>query len=153
VASPDMKLTPTRARFCPLAVLLPLVGCAAVNPTPSNPPPVSAPGSSRVGVLVMAHGGSSEWDAAVETAVAPLAAELPTEIAFGMARRETLQEAVARLEGAGVDRIAVVRLFISGSSFLHRTQYFLGLRDDPPSHMEEGAGIRLAKASSCSRTA
>jgi sirohydrochlorin ferrochelatase len=87
----------------------------------------------------MAHGGSPEWDAAVEVAMTPLAAELPTEIAFGMARRETLQEAVQRLETAGVDRIAVVRLFISGSSFLHRTEYLLGAREDPPPRWR-GAG-------------
>jgi sirohydrochlorin ferrochelatase len=91
-----------------------------------------------VGLLVMAHGGSPEWDAAVQEAMEPLAAELPTKLAFGMARRETLQEAVEQLEEAGVDRIAVVRLFVSGTSFLHRTQFLLGVRDDPPPHWRAG---------------
>jgi sirohydrochlorin ferrochelatase len=88
----------------------------------------------------MAHGGSPDWNAAVEAAMAPLAAELPTEVAFGMARRETLQEAVDRLDAEGVDRIAVVRLFISGSSFLHKTQFLLGVREDPPPRLQVGGG-------------
>ncbi len=104
-------------------------------------------GAGRVGVLVMAHGGSPAWNAAVEAAMAPLAAELPTEIAFGMARRETLQEAVNRLDTANVDRIAVVRLFISGSSFLHRTQFLLGMREDPPTQPGGGRGSAEAELS------
>lgn len=76
-----------------------------------------------LGVLVMAHGGSDEWNASVRAAVAPLADELPTAIAFGMADPVTLQQGVDQLESTGVTRIAVIRLFISGDSFLHRTEY------------------------------
>jgi sirohydrochlorin ferrochelatase len=80
----------------------------------------------------MAHGGTEAWNAAVEEAVAPLGSEFVVEIAFGMADRESLQQAVERLEAQGVGRIAVVRLFVSGESFRHRTEYLLGLRPDPP---------------------
>lgn len=124
-------------RLACILTLVPLVGCAAANPAPGAAAP-GTPASGRVGVLIMAHGGSPSWNAAVETSMAPLTAEFPTEIAFGMAKRETLQEAMARLEEAGVARIAVVRLFISGSSFLHRTEYLLGTRDDPPAHRGGG---------------
>lgn len=88
--------------------------------------------AENVGILVMAHGGKPEWNAAVEEAVAPLKEDYPTAIAFGMADPKTLQEAVAWLEDEGVKRIVVVRLFVSGKSFLHQTEYLLGLRPDAP---------------------
>ena len=96
------------------------------------------------GILVMAHGGGPAWNQAVEATVSPLRAKYPIEIAYGMARTSTLREAVQRLESRGVEHIAVVRLFISGESFLAPTEYILGLRpaldgaahaghhDDPP---------------------
>ena len=80
----------------------------------------------------MAHGGTPTWDAAVRDVVAPLGRELPVEIAFGMADSASLQAGITALEERGVDRIAVVRLFISGHSFRHQTEYILGLRADPP---------------------
>jgi hypothetical protein len=89
-----MKLSPSHLRLFAVAMLVPIGGCLAANPGPR----AMRPASGRVGVLVMAHGGSPDWNAAVEAAMAPLAAELPTEVAFGMARRETLQEAVDRLD-------------------------------------------------------
>lgn len=88
--------------------------------------------SSAVGVLVMAHGGAPDWNQTVEDAVKPLQAELPLEVAFGMADPATIQEAVTRLEAQGVGRIAVVRLFISGDSFKERTEKILGLRPGAP---------------------
>lgn len=82
---------------------------------------------SNLGILVMAHGGSPEWDAAVDTAVQEISERFPVEIAFGMAKRETLQDATRALEERGVARIAVVRLFISAASFLERTERLFGL--------------------------
>jgi sirohydrochlorin cobaltochelatase len=99
-----------------------------------------------VGVLVMAHGGGPAWNADVERMLAPVAAEHPLEIAFGMADAVSLQEAVSRLEARGVDRIAVVRLFISGESWHERTEQILGLRPGAPArpaenpHAAHGAG-------------
>ena len=96
-----------------------------------------------VGLLVMAHGGAPEWNAAVEAAVAPLRQNCPIQIAFGMASPVTLQAAFDRLEKEGVRRVAMVRLFVSSESFRHQTEYLLGLRPDPPSpflgHLEHGA--------------
>lgn len=85
-----------------------------------------------VGVLVMAHGGGPTWNGEVEAMLAPLRQDYPLEIAFGMADPASLQDAVKRLEARGARRIAVVRLFISGESWLERTEQILGLRDGAP---------------------
>lgn len=85
------------------------------------------PKEGRVGVLVMAHGGDPEWNRLAEEAIAPLAREYPAELAFGMARADTLQHAVDRLERRGVRRIVVARLFLDGNSFLSRTEKILGV--------------------------
>ncbi len=90
--------------------------------------------NARPGVLIMAHGGSEAWNQAVEQAIAPLQDDYPIEIAYGMAKTSTMHAAVERLEDQGVNTIAVVRMFISGSSFLDKTEYILGLR-----HSLEGA--------------
>lgn len=83
--------------------------------------------AALVGVLVMAHGGDPAWNAVVEEAVAPLRALRPTALAYGMADAESLQHAVYDLERQGVRKIAVVRLFLSGDSFLTRTEKILGV--------------------------
>lgn len=88
--------------------------------------------AEKTGILVMAHGGDDGWNQDVEAAVAPLRAKCETEIAFGMARSSTLKAAVERLERRGVRKIAVVRMFISGDSFLDRTEVILGRRPPPP---------------------
>jgi sirohydrochlorin cobaltochelatase len=92
-------------------------------------PPV---GSSDLGVLIMAHGGSPAWNEAVLDAVKPLRAHHEIEVAFGMADATTLQEAVTRLEGRNARRIAVVRLFVSGESFLDQTEKIFGLVPGAP---------------------
>lgn len=93
---------------------------------------ITAPDSTQPGLLVMAHGGSPEWNQAVLEAVAPLRSERPTAVAFGMADPHTLQQALDSLEAQGARRAVVVRLFMDGASFLHQTEYLLGLRTDPP---------------------
>ena len=100
------------------------------------------------GLLIMAHGGTPHWNAHVRAAVAPIATEVPAEIAFGMADADSLQEAVAALEARGVTRIGVVRLFIDGGSFYERTEKILGLRHGapPPEQRKESPmpGMRMA---------
>ena len=80
----------------------------------------------------MAHGGGDAWNESVREAVAPLEEELPTEIAFGMANPVTLAEGVRRLEATGVERVAVVRMFLSGESFWDQTAWLLGIPETPP---------------------
>lgn len=91
----------------------------------------------KVGILVMAHGGEAEWNAAVEKSVDPLRSFCPVTVAFGMADRASLESAIDRLETEGVSRIAVVRLFVSSESFAHQTEYLLGIRPDPPKEFIE----------------
>lgn len=114
-----------------LLVLAAALG-ACVAPPPSPAPPAGsgddAPASS-VGVLVMAHGGGPEWNRTVSEAVAPLAGRMPISLAFGMADPATLTASLDSLKGQGVERVAVVRMFLSGRSFLPETRYLLGLDD------------------------
>jgi sirohydrochlorin cobaltochelatase len=95
-------------------------------------PPAAARASDGFGVLVMAHGGGPAWNREVEAMLEPLRDEYRLELAFGMADPNSLQDAVRHLEAQGVDRIAVVRLFISGESFRERTEQILGLRPGAP---------------------
>ncbi|MDA2934515.1 hypothetical protein MYX82_09240 [Acidobacteria bacterium AH-259-D05] len=100
--------------------------------------------SEKTGIVVMAHGGTPEWNAAVEEAVAPLGSSFPVRIAFGMAQPEPLQKAVGELEAEGVTHIAVVGLFVSSQSFRRQTEYLLGLRSDPPAlYLQHHAGGEL----------
>ncbi len=138
-------------RYSPL--LLFLVGCSATPQiTPTATPPTAAIASTagpvqddpQVGVLVMAHGGSEAWNLAVHEAIESMASTMPTEIAFGMANPISLGASVASLEEAGVERIAVVRMFLSGESFADQTRYLLGLTSTPPEHfLLMGEAMRL----------
>jgi hypothetical protein len=65
-------------------------------------------------------------------AVAPINARMPTALSLGMADPMTMQAALDSLEDQGAREIAVVRLFLSGDSFLHPTEFMLGLRPDAP---------------------
>jgi hypothetical protein len=131
------------------SLLIPLAavtGCATSN---GQTPATAIP--SDYGVIVMAHGGSRSWDNAVLAAVEPLRGEFPLTVAFGMADPASLQASVASLEARGVRRIGVVRLFVSGDSFLDRTEQILGIRDGAPAkpaateHEHAGHGMELWK--------
>lgn len=100
-----------------------LAGCAAAPPTQRD---------DDLGVLVMAHGGSKQWNKEVLAAIEPLKDEHTIEVAFGMADAASLQQGVQRLEARGARRIGVVRLFVSGESFLERTEQILGLAPGAP---------------------
>ncbi len=91
-----------------------------------------AGGARDVGLLIMAHGGDEQWNRAVKDAVAPLENVCPVVVAYGMAQREPLRKGILRLEAQGVRKIAVVRLFVDGRSFLSQTEYLLGVRVEPP---------------------
>ncbi len=100
---------------------------------------VSSP-SSSIGILLMAHGGSKEWNAQVQDVAAEVNKEIPTEVAFGMADRATLQEGIDKLTARGVQKIVAVPLFISSySSVIECTKYLLGLRPNPPKELADFA--------------
>jgi hypothetical protein len=80
----------------------------------------------------MAHGGTPAWNASVHSALAGLPETTPVALAYGMANPYTLAASLDSLRSEGVDRVAVVRVFLSGKSFLQQTKYFLGLDQTPP---------------------
>jgi sirohydrochlorin ferrochelatase len=98
-----------------------------------------AQAAENFGVLLMAHGGSAEWDASVLATAAPLREHYPVEVAFGMADAASLQDAAAKLEAQGVDTIAVIKLFISGESWHERTRQILGLSEGAPPRPDSAA--------------
>jgi sirohydrochlorin cobaltochelatase len=92
----------------------------------------SARAQETYGLLVMAHGGSPEWNQAILDAVKPLQNRYPLEVAFGMADACSIQQGVRDLEAKGVRKVGVVRLFVSGESWYERTEQILGLKDGAP---------------------
>lgn len=106
-------------------------------------PPAAAPSA---GVLLMAHGGRTDWNQAVLDMVAPLQKRAPLEVAFGMATADSIQAAVAALEKRGVRRIVVVRLFVSGDSFINETEQILGLRPGAPPRSAGGDAAHAGHA-------
>jgi sirohydrochlorin ferrochelatase len=105
----------------------------------------------RPGILLLAHGGSREWNASVQALVAKLDAVQPVELALGMASRSSIQSAVERLTARGAKSIVAVPLFISShSSVITSTEYLLGLRAVAPPALRAFAkmdhGTRAAAA-------
>lgn len=135
-------MTPERCFRLLFALLTLICGwqCAALAGTPAECP-------DGLGVLLMAHGGSPEWNNGVLAAAEVLQERYELEVAFGMAEASTLQEAVRRLEARACKKIGIVRLFVSGESWYERTEQILGLRPGAPPpadatsrvHPEEGA--------------
>jgi sirohydrochlorin ferrochelatase len=111
-----------------------VLGCASAGISEESNRPTS------FGVLVMAHGGTDDWNEAVLEVARPAEGEYPTEVAFGMAAAGSLQEAVSKLEEQGVDQIGVVRLFVSGESWYERTRQILGISPGAPPRHEAPAG-------------
>ena len=136
-----------RARSAALGSVLVLSGCASTG----GPGPEIEPVRDRPGVLVMAHGGGAEWNGRVEEALKPLRARIPVALALGMADPGTMQSALDSLHDQGVNAVAVVRLFVSGASFLHPTEFLLGLRPDPPERAMVGHRMVAGRSSRRSR--
>jgi sirohydrochlorin ferrochelatase len=88
---------------------------------------------AETGILLLAHGGSPEWNARVNELAAQVDKSRPTEVAFGMATRANIQAAIARLVSRRVTEIAAVPLFVSSwSSVITSTEYLLGVRSEAP---------------------
>ena len=111
-----------------LAVLLTLASCIAIPVVESENPA----DEFNFGVMVMAHGGSDEWNAHLAEAVEPLRERYPVEMALGMADAGSIDDAIRRLESRGVNHVGVVRVFVSGESWYDRTLQILGVQDGAP---------------------
>ena len=89
--------------------------------------------AAKVGVLLLAHGGKPEWNERVNAVAKTVDVATPTEVAFGMASRASIQRAVDQLASRGVTQVIAVPLFVSShSSVITSTEYLLGLRADAP---------------------
>ena len=98
------------------------------------------------GILLLAHGGSAEWNARVTDLAAQADKRRPTEVAFGMATRVNIQSAVDRLVARGVTEIVAVPLFVSSwSSVITSTEYLLGLRAEAPAALAAYAKMNHAQ--------
>lgn len=92
---------------------------------------------ARTGVLLLAHGGQPQWNERVKAVARTVDETQPTEVAFGMASRASIQAAVDRLTARGVTAIVAVPLFVSSySSVITSTEYLLGLRAEAPADLQ-----------------
>ncbi|MGH9202408.1 MAG: sirohydrochlorin chelatase, partial [Vicinamibacterales bacterium] len=92
--------------------------------------------SVKPGVLLLAHGGAEEWNARVLDVAKTVDGVRPTEVAFGMASRRSIQGAIDRLAARGVTEIVAVPLFVSSwSSVITATEYLLGVRAEAPAEL------------------
>ena len=128
-----MKMHQSVTRFARLisicAIAVALSSCESTAVLESR-----SPGEDfSFGVMVMAHGGSDEWNAHLVEAVEPLRTHFPVEVALGMADAGSMESAVRRLESQGVRQVGVVRVFVSGESWYDRTLRILGLQGGAPS--------------------
>ena len=99
------------------------------------------------GILLLAHGGSAEWNGRVTDLAAKVNATRPTEVAFGMATRANIQGAVDKLVARGVTEIVAVPLFVSSwSTVITSTEYLLGLRAEAPAALAAFAKMNHAPA-------
>ncbi len=102
---------------------------------------------ARTGILLLAHGGKANWNNEVMKVAAAVDKTAPVEVAFGMASKRSIQQAIDGLAARGVTEIVAVPLFISShSSVITSTEYLLGKRKQAPSElaafarMDHGSG-------------
>jgi sirohydrochlorin ferrochelatase len=123
-----------------IRMVLPLVFLSLLVARTASPAP---------GILLLAHGGSGEWNSRVTELAAKVNGTRPTEVAFGMATRASLQSAIDKLVARGVTEIVAVPLFVSSwSSVITSTEYLLGLRAEAPAALAIYAKMNHAPAAS-----
>ena len=108
----------------------------------------SAQTSSKTGTIVIAHGGDSLWNSYVLAAARAARTGGPVEVSFLMgpaAKTARFQDAVARLEKAGVDEIVIVPMLVSShSGHYDQIRYLAGdsvSLDGPMTHHLKMSGI------------
>lgn len=113
--------------------------------------PLTAQSPLRVGTVLVAHGGDSTWNAGVIAAARAARTGGPVEVSFLMGRGAAsarFQDAVAKLEAAGVQEIVVVPLLVSShSGHYEQIRYLVGQTDslsETMHHHLHMAGIERA---------
>lgn len=130
-----------RVAFLTLLTITGLAFCAAEAQAQGTAP--AAPKAARTGILLFAHGGRVEsWNEEVRHIADQVDLKVPTEVAFGMATRSSLQGAADRLNARGVTEIVAVPLFVSShSSVIESTAYLLGLKPTAPEDLKMFAAM------------
>lgn len=96
----------------------------------------TSPKSGKPGILILAHGGNSDWNNEVSKLAQATDKAYPTEVAFGMATKGDIEAAIHRLIRRGVGEIVAVPLFVSPhSSVVTSTQYLLGVISEAPADL------------------
>lgn len=114
-------------------ILILTIMLAVISIPAQKPEPVAKTGDAKTGILLLAHGGKQNWNEEVTKVASAVDKKVMTEVAFGMASKRTIQEAIDKLVARGVDKIIAVPLFVSSnSSVITSTEYLLGLRDEAP---------------------
>jgi hypothetical protein len=87
----------------------------------------------KTGILLLAHGGRQNWNEEVSNLAASIDKTIMAEVAFGMAAKRNIQNAVDKLIARGAERIVAVPLFVSSnSSVVTSTEYLIGRRAEAP---------------------
>lgn len=123
-----------RRSFLQTILVCCLLLLASATATAQPRPGDTGAAPATTGIVLLAHGSNDErWNAEVRRVAAQVDQAMPTEVAFGMATRATIQQAADRLLARGVGEIVAVPLFVSShSSVIDSTAYLLGLRADAP---------------------
>ena len=99
--------------------------------------PALAQTRATEGILLLAHGGAADWNERVAALARTVDQTQPVEVAFGMASRPAIQQAVDKLVARGVTSIVAVPLFVSShSSVITSTAYLLGARAEMPPELK-----------------
>lgn len=131
-----------------IAMILIAIFCAVLGIAQNTEKGKSTNSShARAGILLLAHGGKQNWNDEVMKLASVVDKTVPVEVAFGMASKRSIQQAVDRLTARDVTEILAVPLFISShSSVITSTQYLLGqIKEAPPelaifAKMDHGRG-------------
>ena len=82
---------------------------------------------SDVGVVMIPHGATYNWNERMRECIAPVREEYTVEEAFSMVDAGVVERAVRRLEERDKEAAVVVRIFSLTSSFREKAEYVLGL--------------------------
>ena len=124
------------------SVLMALIPMATAAQAAVKAPAVAPPKAPRPGILLLAHGGSLEWNEEVRHVADQVDLQAPTEVAFGMATRSSIQAAIERLAARKATEIVAVPLFVSShSSVIESQAYLLGLRTQMPEDLKDFAAM------------
>lgn len=116
-----------RSLFATLVLCFTLVSSLMMGPD-------SARGQNApAGALILAHGGSEEWNAQVLDLASRVRDDIPAEVAIldgPGAKEHRFQDALGRLVAAGVGEIVVVPLMVSSHSFFFESIRYLTAETD-----------------------